>query len=183
MKKVSSFLREWGAILIKICGAALIYGICCAALIYGVSVLSDLPPELWGAYEVVSVIDGDTIDVDIDGEAVRVRLLGVDTPESVHPDESRNTDEGKAAADWMRAKLVGEKVYLEYDIQQMDKYGRTLAYVYLDDRETMVNRLMLENGLAQIMTVQPNSKYADEFYKLQLAARKAGAGFWAEAWS
>lgn len=139
--------------------------------------------DLYGEYEVIRVVDGDTIDVEIDGEGTRVRLIGIDTPESVHPDENRNTKEGKAAADWLGELLDGEKVYLEYDAAQTDKYGRTLAYVYLSDRKTMVNKLLLENGLAQVMTVQPNSKYSDEFYKLQTHARKAGAGFWAEGWS
>lgn len=140
-------------------------------------------PTLYGEYEVVRIVDGDTIDVDIDGEETRVRLIGVDTPESVHPDERKNTNEGNAAAEWLLELLDGEKVYLEYDAAQTDKYGRTLAYVYLGDRKTMVNKLLLENGLAQVMTVQPNSKYSDEFYKLQTRARKDEVGFWAEAWS
>lgn len=74
-------------------------------------------------------------------------------------------------------------MYLELDVAETDKYGRTLAYVYLEDRKTMVNKLLLENGLALVMTVPPNSKHSDEFYKLQTHARNAGAGFWAEAWS
>lgn len=135
-------------------------------------------PELYGTYEVVRVVDGDTLIVDVDGEEKRVRLIGVDTPESVHADESKNVPEGKDAYGWMAATLDGKSVYLEYDIDYEDDYGRTLAYVYLDDGETMVNRLLIENGLAQTMTVQPNSRYADEFYLLQTTARENGAGFW-----
>lgn len=129
-------------------------------------------------YDVVRVVDGDTIVVSIEDKEVKVRLIGVDTPESVHEDESKNTAEGKEASEWTTDLLTGTQVYLEYDVETEDKYGRTLAYVYLDDGKTMVNRLLLENGLAQIMTVQPNSKYADEFYNLQVAAREAGKGFW-----
>lgn len=135
-------------------------------------------PELYGTYEVVRVIDGDTLIVDVDGEERRVRLIGVDTPESVHTDESKNVPEGEDAHMWLVEVLDGQNVYLEYDIDSEDDYGRTLAYVYLADGETMVNRLLIENGMAQTMTIQPNTKYADEFYSLQTAARENGAGFW-----
>jgi len=132
-------------------------------------------------YNVVRVVDGDTIIVSIDGEDVTVRLIGVDTPESVHTDDSKNTAEGKEASDWTSALLTDANVYLEYDVDTEDDFGRTLAYVYIDDIDgglVMVNRLLLENGLAQIMTIQPNSKYASEFYQLQVAAREAKKGFW-----
>jgi len=133
-------------------------------------------------YDVVRVVDGDTIIVSIDGKEVKVRLIGVDTPESVHTDDSKNTAEGKEASEWTSDLLTGAKVYLEYDVDTEDDYGRTLAYVYIDDIDgggvIMVNRLLLENGLAQIMTIQPNSKYATEFYELQVAAREAKKGFW-----
>lgn len=139
----------------------------------------DVNPELGPLYDVVRVVDGDTIVVRIDGEKVKVRLIGVDTPESVHSDESKNTEEGEEAAEWLENLLDNTQVYLEYDVSKEDKYGRTLAYVYLNDGETMVNRLLLKKGLARTMTVQPNSKYADEFSKLQTAAREAEIGFWA----
>ena len=129
-------------------------------------------------YDVIRVVDGDTIVVSQEGQEITVRLIGIDTPESVNPDESLNTVEGKEASEWMKELLTGVKVYLEYDAAVEDDYGRTLAYVYLEDGETMVNRLLLTNGLATIMTVQPNSKYEDDFSSLQNAAREAGAGFW-----
>lgn len=128
--------------------------------------------------DVIRVVDGDTIVVFQEGQEITVRLIGIDTPESVNPDESLNTAEGKEASEWMKELLTGAKVYLEYDAAVEDDYGRTLAYVYLEDGETMVNRLLLTNGLATIMTVQPNSKYENDFSSLQNAAREAGAGFW-----
>lgn len=134
--------------------------------------------ELDGPYKVVRVVDGDTIVVDIGGANVKIRLIGIDTPESVHPNKKRNTQEGKQASDWAKKLLAGKNVYLEYDVGKTDRYGRTLAYVYLDDQKTMVNRLLLQNGLAQIMTIQPNSRYANEFHRLQVAARQEGKGFW-----
>ena len=145
----------------------------------------DLPeeeaaPVLHGEYEVVRVVDGDTIIVDLDGKDTRIRLIGIDTPESVHPDKSKNSEEGIIASDFTKELLTGEKVYLEYDIEKIDQYDRTLAYVYLADGETMVNALLVEEGYATTMTVQPNSKYADTFYELQKEAREQGRGFWAE---
>lgn len=131
-------------------------------------------------YDVVSVVDGDTIVVDLDGVSTTVRLIGVDTPESVHSDESKNTDEGILAAEWTTELLDGNKVCLEYDVEREDDYGRVLAYVYIDDDgdQEMVNKLLLEKGMAMIMTVQPNSKYAEDFYDLQLKARNEKKGFW-----
>ena len=139
---------------------------------------SDSLPTLYGPYTVMRIVDGDTIVVDIDGEDTKVRFIGVDTPESVSPDESKNTQEGIEASEWTKELLSDVSVYLEYDVSQYDKYNRTLAYVYLDDGVTMVQRLLLENGIAQIMTIQPNSKYADEFYQLQVSARESQIGFW-----
>lgn len=134
--------------------------------------------ELHGPYHVERVVDGDTIVVSIDNKNVKVRLIGMDTPESVHPNKEKNTAEGKQASDWVKHLLAGQQVFLEYDVGQTDRYGRTLAYVYLADQKTMVNRLLLEKGLAQTMTIQPNSKYANQFYELQVKAREDKKGFW-----
>lgn len=134
--------------------------------------------SLYGPYDVVKVVDGDTIRVDIDGVETKVRMIGINTPESVHNDESKNTEEGKMASSFVSGLVGGKQVYLEYDVEAEDQYGRMLAYVYLDDKETMVERILLSMGYAEIMTVQPNSKYADEFYEIQKQAREARVGFW-----
>lgn len=136
------------------------------------------PVSLSTPYDVVRVVDGDTLVVSIDGKEVSVRLIGVDTPESVNPNESKNSDEGIKASEWTTDFLKDKKVCLEYDVEREDTYGRTLAYVYLEDGKTMVNRTLLENGLAQTMTIQPNSKYAEDFYAIQVKARVAKKGFW-----
>jgi micrococcal nuclease len=136
-------------------------------------------PILYGPYIVGRVFDGDTIFVLTDDTGVRVRLIGIDTPESVHRDGGKNTEYGKIASEYTCNLLEGKEVYLEYDADIYDDYDRTLAYVYLDDKTTMVNRLLLQNGHAVTMTITPNTKYADEFYKLQSAARDAGVGLWA----
>lgn len=142
------------------------------------SVYSKPDPILYGLYDVVRVIDGDTIVIDIEGEHKTVRLIGVDTPESVHPDAARNTDEGTIASEWTASLLTDTKVYIEYDVDRTDDYGRTLAYVYLDDGITMVQNELLKNGIAKVMTILPNERYAFQFTRLEAEAQKTGAGFW-----
>ena len=67
---------------------------------------------------------------------------------------------------------------MEYDVSVTDRYDRVLAYVYLEDGKTMLNELLLEEGHAAVMTVQPNSRYADNFYELQRTAREKKKGIW-----
>lgn len=136
-----------------------------------------VPGQLHGAYEVLYVKDGDTFVVNIAGEEITVRLIGVDAPESVHRDENKNTEEGKVASAWMKELLQDADIYLEYDKDRQDDYGRTLAYAYLEDGR-MINKLLLENGLATVMKIKPNTKYANVFHRLQTQAQKAGVGFW-----
>lgn len=134
--------------------------------------LRPVPPgELHGPYPVERVVDGDTIIVQLDGQRTRVRLIGIDTPESAHPDADRNSPEGAAVSARVKALLEGTQVFLEYDEERSDKYGRTLAYVYLEDGETMVERLLLKEGLAVPMRIPPNEKYDTEFCRL---AKKTG---------
>ena len=112
----------------------------------------------YGPYTVVRVVDGDTLVVDINGTDTKVRPIGVDTPELVHTNASKNVPEGTTASDYTKNLLTGKNVYLEYDAGPTDKYGRTLAYVYTEDG-VMVNDLLLEEGMAKMMTIQPNVKY------------------------
>lgn len=130
-------------------------------------------------YEVIVVTDGDTFKIDYKGEEKKVRLIGVDTPESVSPNKEKNNNYGKEASNYTKEKLEGQYIYLEFDVQQTDKYGRFLAYVYLEDG-TMYNKELLEKGYAQVATYPPNVKYVDEFEEIQKQARKNNIGFWAE---
>lgn len=132
--------------------------------------------HLENTYPVTRVVDGDTIIVNIDGADERVRLIGVDTPESVHPDRSKNVKYGQIASDFTREHLEGENVALEYDVSERDRYGRILAYVYLD--EVMFNKTLLEEGHAKVATFPPNVKYVDDFTVLQEQARKDRKGVW-----
>ncbi len=127
--------------------------------------------------QVVRVIDGDTIQVCcVFGDRVTVHYVGVDTPETHHP--MRGVEPyGMEAAEANRKLVDGKKVTLEFDVQQLDKYGRTLAYVYLEDG-TFVNAWLMENGYAMVMTVPPNVKYQELFLKLQRETREARRGLW-----
>ena len=128
--------------------------------------------------KVVRVVDGDTIIVDMGGDNERVRFIGVDTPESVHPDKSKNVPYGQVASDYTKGMLDGKKVGLEFDVEERDRYGRILAYVYLDG--VMFNKTLLDEGHAVVATYPPNVKYVDIFTEAQKQARAAGKGLWAE---
>ena len=121
----------------------------------------------------VRVIDGDTIELD---GSERVRLIGVDTPETVDP---RRPVEyfGKEAAAFTRRLAEGKTVRLEFDRETVDIYGRTLAYVYLPDR-TLLNGEIIRQGYGHAYTRFP-FRYEREFVGLELEARAAGRGLWA----
>ncbi len=130
--------------------------------------------------ELIRVKDGDTYVLNVDGVETTVRLIGVDTPESVAPSEysKENTDEGRSVSEIVKQKIKsGDTLYIEYDVSRTDKYGRTLAYLYFEDGE-MVQEWLLENGYAQIMTIQPDSKYADIFAEVQHGAAENKVGLW-----
>lgn len=135
---------------------------------------------------VTEVVDGDTAYMNISGTVEKVRFIGVDTPETKHPTVGEEPY-GKEASAFTARSLTGRKVYLELDVQERDKYGRLLAYVWLEPptnnseaevRSKMFNAKLLLEGYAQVMTVPPNVKYADMFVKFQQEAREAGKGLW-----
>ncbi len=130
-----------------------------------------------GPYEVVKVVDGDTIKLLIDGETITVRLIGIDTPESVHPDKSKNVPEGTLASDHTKELIENKFVYIEYGKESHDRYNRILAYVYIDEN-TMLNAQILEDGYAEVYTLKPNDKYEDYFLELEDEARSNNAGLW-----
>lgn len=132
-------------------------------------------------YEVTRVVDGDTIVVTKGDETFKVRLIGVDTPESVHPNKEKNTEFGKIASNYTKEKLLNKEVKLELDVQEKDKYGRALAYVYIDG--VMFNKMLLESGMAQIATYPPNVKYVEEFKEIEQRARNNKVGLWSDEYN
>ncbi len=130
-------------------------------------------------FPVTRVVDGDTFWVDDGSEkGLKIRLIGVNTPEINHPYKGAEYY-GKEASDYTKSLLTGKKVKLVYDIDRFDKYGRTLAYVYLKNG-TFLNADLLINGYAKVLTVAPNVKYAEEFKQLERKARKEKVGLWQE---
>ncbi|MCU0641912.1 MAG: thermonuclease family protein [Candidatus Margulisbacteria bacterium] len=130
------------------------------------------PPAAKTTYLVKRVVDGDTIKL-VNGETVR--YIGVDTPETKHPRKPVQYY-GKEASAANKKLVGGKRVRLEFDVQPRDKYGRLLAYVYVDD--IFVNAWLIENGYAQVMTIPPNVKHQDHFLKLQREARENKRGLW-----
>jgi micrococcal nuclease len=136
-----------------------------------------LPAVAQSALEgaVVRIVDGDTIHVRLGDRVEKVRYIGVNTPEVHHP-RKREEPGGRAAAAVNRELVGGRHVRLELDVQSRDRYGRLLAYVWVD--QTMVNAELVRRGFAQVMTVPPNVRHQSLFLKLQREAREAGRGLW-----
>ena len=127
---------------------------------------------------VVAVIDGDTIDVDLAGRTERVRLLGIDTPESVDPDRPVECHGPEASALTRSLLPDGTQVRLERDEEARDRYGRLLAYVFRVDDGVFVNEAILAAGEAEILSIEPNHAYAGQLAAVADAARRADLGLW-----
>ena len=136
---------------------------------------------------VEKVFDGDTFRA-VGGE--KVRLLGIDTPEAhdnakLFRDAARNGQDaeeikrmGRKAWRFVEPMILGKKVRLEFDVERRDKYGRLLAYVYLEDG-TFLNQLIIASGYAYPLTIPPNVAHAAEFKRLFKEARETQRGLWA----
>ncbi|MCR8633602.1 thermonuclease family protein [Paenibacillus radicis (ex Xue et al. 2023)] len=121
------------------------------------------------------VVDGDTFEIKLNGKKEKVRLIGVDTPETKKP----NTPVmfyGKEASDFTKKRLENKTVELEWDVERKDKYDRLLAYVWVEDE--LFNRTLVKEGYARIATFPPNVKYVDLFKKDQEEARNKQKGLW-----
>jgi micrococcal nuclease len=131
-------------------------------------------------YTVTRVVDGDTFWIDDGSEkGLKIRLIGVDAPEPRNNGKKMKGYFGTESSDYLTRLIGGKKVRLEYDAGRFDQYGRTLAYVYLEDG-TFVNADLVKNGYATVMTTPPNVKYADTFVELAARARKHNKGLWKE---
>jgi micrococcal nuclease len=107
----------------------------------------------------------------------RVRLIGVDTPETVHPEKPVEYF-GEEASAFTKKMVEGKKVLLKYDFQRRDKYGRLLAYVYLEDG-TLLNAEIIKQGYGFAYTKYP-FKYLDNFRRYEKEARENRRGLWAK---
>lgn len=140
------------------------------------------PPQAPGAAPIppgqpatiVNVVDGDTVDVMLNGEQKRVRLILIDTPEVFGGEECY----GRAASDFTKSLLKAQApVHLEKDVSETDRFDRLLRYVYLDDGR-MVNEVIVSEGFATLATYPPDVKYVERIRAAERSAREAGRGLW-----
>jgi micrococcal nuclease len=127
---------------------------------------------------VVRVVDGDTIIARLGtGREERVRYIGIDTPESVKPGTPVQCF-AKAASDFNAGLVEGRRVRLVGDVEERDRYGRLLAYVYREPDDVFVNEELVRQGYARPATFPPNVRFADRFAALAGEARDASRGLW-----
>jgi micrococcal nuclease len=145
-----------------------------------------------GADTIIQIVDGDTLTIQHNGRAEKIRLIGIDAPESninnkTKKDAARGngdidtiTKMGKEATRFVK-KIVkpGDPVTIEFDKQTRDKYGRLLGYVYLANGK-MLNEEIVKAGYANLLTYPPNVKYQDRFLKAYREARENSRGLWAK---
>ncbi len=124
---------------------------------------------------VTRVVDGDTVEARIGGEVEDVRLIGVDTPETVKPGEPVQCF-GLHASRFTHSLLEGRRVRLVFGAERRDPYNRLLAYAYLDG--LFVNATLVRRGLARTLTIPPNDRFAPRLRRLELKAAQAGRGLW-----
>jgi micrococcal nuclease len=130
--------------------------------------------------KVEKVVDGDTIEVLINGQKMRVRLIGVDTPETVDPSRPKGCF-GKEASDELKRLLDGKNVILEKDVSETDKYQRLLRYVYLPLNETerlFVNDYLIREGYGTTLSYPPDVKFSEQFVQAQRVAKESKKGLW-----
>jgi micrococcal nuclease len=127
------------------------------------------------AAPVTRVVDGDTIEVRLGGAIEDVRLIGIDTPETVKPGTPVQCF-GPRASRFAKRLLAGRRVRLVFGAERRDVYGRLLAYVYLGRR--FVNPVLVRRGLARALTIPPNDRFAPLLRRLERRAALAGRGLW-----
>ena len=124
---------------------------------------------------VTRVIDGDTIEARYRNRTLDVRLIGIDTPESVAPGQPVECF-AEAASRFTQDRLEGERVRLEFDVERIDRFGRTLAYVWIGNE--LFSETLVREGYAFVATFPPNIRYVDVFRDAEREAREAGRGVW-----
>ena len=127
---------------------------------------------------VIEVIDGDTVDLRIGFRRQRVRLLGIDTPETKDPRKPVQCFGHEASEHTATLLPKGTIVRLELDLEEHDAYDRLLAYIWRASDELFVNLDLLDGGFADILSIAPNTAHADQFRTARNLARSTGAGLW-----
>lgn len=131
-------------------------------------------------FKVTKVVDGDTIEVDLNGQRVKVRYIGIDTPETVDPRRAVGCF-GKEASNENKNLVLGKFVTLEKDVSETDRFGRLLRFVYLkldDDSTLFVNDYLVRMGFAKAYSYPPDVKFSERFKEAESQARDGNRGLW-----
>lgn len=145
-------------------------------------------PSAWASpinndkFLVTKVYDGDTFQIKVDGQAVSVRLIGIDTPETIDPRRPVGCF-GKKASDETKRLIEGKVVTLSKDVSETDKYNRLLRYVFLPisgGESLFINDYLIRQGFAKSLTYPPDVKYNDRFLAAEKEARENLRGLWGE---
>ena len=129
---------------------------------------------------IVKVIDGDTVDVSMSGRTERVRLIGIDTPETKKPNTPIQCFGPEASKHINELLPVDTPVLVQRDVEARDPYGRLLGYVYRTSDNLFVNQDLIINGFARPLSIAPNTAFASEFATLAQTAQKSKIGLWGE---
>jgi micrococcal nuclease len=149
-----------------------------------------LPLQAYEKAKVLSIVDGDTLKVIYHNRKESIRLIGIDTPESIPNRKAKKdaqrtksdieaiTSQGREAKSFVKGLVKpGNLLKIEFDVRTRDKYGRLLAYLYLSSGK-MLNEEIVKAGYAQLMTIPPNLKYRERFSMAYREARENHRGLW-----
>lgn len=128
--------------------------------------------------KIVKVVDGDTVDIDLDGHTERVRLIGVNTPETKHPTKPIECFGPEASAYMTQLLPKGTTVRIERDVEARDRYGRMLLYLYLGSDNLFINLDLIARGYGTPMSIEPNTFHRNDFVRAAAQAEAANVGLW-----
>ena len=127
---------------------------------------------------ILTVIDGDTVDIEIDGQTERVRLIGVNTPETKHPTKPIECFGPEASAYMTQLLPKGTEVRIERDEEARDRYGRMLLYLYRDSDNLFINLDLISRGYGTPMSIEPNTFHRNDFVHAAALAEASNVGLW-----
>jgi micrococcal nuclease len=138
----------------------------------------DIRGPLASNASVVYVTDGDTVILRVGNVKEHTRLIGIDTPETKKPNTAVECFGKRASAAMASLLPVGTAVHIERDVEERDRYGRLLAYIFRSADGLFVNQEMVRTGMAVPLSIAPNVTYADRFAEAGVAARVHNVGLW-----
>jgi micrococcal nuclease len=128
--------------------------------------------------KIIKVVDGDTVEIDLDGHTERVRLIGVNTPETKHPTKPIECFGPEASAYMTQLLPKGAQLRIERDVEARDRYGRMLLYLYLDSDNLFINLDLISRGYGTPMSIEPNTFHRNDFVHAAAQAEAANVGLW-----